>query len=252
MKKLKKIFVFYLMLIFIINTNTLQVFAYSYGDPSEEKVAEAYKEMVTKLNSSPPKFDEAKAVFGTVKEELDQHMGTEPSEAVLKDLENKDGKAVIRDMEKILVLNIARRLESIEKNFKEYDTSKRLMAKAFATYEALSPVVQGQNKELDDQIKAEFDKALQSLGNPGLFGVGNRVEDIEAFKESKDAILTSLQKEFKLKSLEVGHFSEGEVLENTGKKEWTDLSKIKNWIPIIVIAAVMIAIVVYAIVKKRK
>jgi tetratricopeptide (TPR) repeat protein len=252
MKKIKKIFFFYLMLIFIININTLQVSAYSYGDPSEEKVAEVYKEMVAKLNNNPPKFDEAKSVFETVKEELDKHMGTEPSETVLKDLENEDSKAVIRDMEKILVLNIARRLENIEKNFKEYDTSKRLIAKAFATYEALSPVVQSKNKELDRQIRAEFDKALQSLGNPGLFGVGNREEDIEAFKESKDAILTSLQKEFKLKSLEVGHFSESETAEHTGKKDWTDLSKIKNWIPIIVIVAVIIAIVVYSMVKKRK
>ncbi|WP_078413971.1 hypothetical protein [Priestia abyssalis] len=247
---MKKMLLLCLVMIFIINSHIIQVSAYSYGDPSEETVAEAYKEMAAKLNESPPNFAGAKAVFETVQEELDMHMGTEPSETILKDIENEDGEAVIQDMQKVLVLNIARRLESIEKKFEEYSTSKLLLAKAFATYEALSPVVQDNN--VDSEIRAEFDKALESIGNPGLFGVGQKEANIDAFKESKENILGSLQKQFKLPSLEVGHFTEGESVESTGKKEWTDLSDFKNWIPIIIIVIVIAAIVGYSIAKKRK
>ncbi len=50
----------------------------------------------------------------------------------------------------MLVLNVARRLANVEKNFDNYDTSKRLLAKAFATYKALSPIVQQNDAELDE------------------------------------------------------------------------------------------------------
>ncbi|MBB5324626.1 ADP-ribose pyrophosphatase YjhB (NUDIX family) [Anoxybacillus tepidamans] len=245
---------FSLLLIFILIYTPMTAFAYSYGDPNEEKVAEVYKQMAEKLNQQPPNFAEAKTIFETVKEELNMHMGIEPSEVVLADLEAKDKEAVLKDMRKILVLNIARRLENIEKNFAQYDTSKRLLAKAFATYEALSPSVQSKDAAIDKQLRSEFDNALQSLGNPGLFGVGKKPSNIEQFKKSKEAILTLLQKQFGLKSLKVGHFSESvtEKPEAVQKKEWTDLSKLKNWIPIAVLIIVIVAVVVYSLRRKRR
>lgn len=251
---MRRFFLFFsLALIFILNSTPISVFAYSYGDPNEEKVAEAYKQMAEKLNEQPPNFAEARAIFETVKEEIDMHMGKEPSQAVLAALDKKDKEAVLKNMEKILVLNIARRLENVEKNFAQYDTSKRLLAKAFATYEALSPMVQGKDAALDKQLKDEFNKALQSLGNPGLFGVGEKETDIEQFKKSKETILTSLQKQFGLKSLKVGHFSESatEKPQEVQKKEWTDLSKLKNWIPIAILVIVIAGAVVYSWRRKR-
>ncbi|MED4903819.1 hypothetical protein [Parageobacillus thermoglucosidasius] len=251
---MRRFFLFFsLALIFILNSTPISVFAYSYGDPNEEKVAEAYKQIAEKLNEQPPNFAEARAIFETVKEEIDMHMGKEPSQAVLSALDKKDKEAVLKNMEKILVLNIARRLENVEKNFAQYDTSKRLLAKAFATYEALSPMVQGKDAALDKQLKDEFNKALQSLGNPGLFGVGEKETDIEQFKKSKETILTSLQKQFGLKSLKVGHFSESatEKPQEVQKKEWTDLSKLKNWIPIAILVIVIAGAVVYSWRRKR-
>jgi len=252
---MKRILLFFsLILIFIINVIPLNVHAYSYGDPNEEKVAEAYKQMKEKLNQEPPSFAEAKAIYETVQEEIDMHMGTEPSQIILKTLEEEDKEAVIENMEKILVLNIARRLENVEKNFNQYDTSKKLLAKAFATYEALSPVVEAKDSALNQKMRDEFDRALQSLGNPGLFGVGKKESNIDDFKKSKEVILTSLQKQFGLKSLEVGHFTESaaeeENFEAAGKKEWTDLSKIKNWLPLIVLVVVIGSVIVYARTKR--
>jgi hypothetical protein len=247
----KALFFCFSLILILINGNPQPASAYSYGDPNEEKVAEAYKEMQLKLDEDPPNFSAATSLFETVKEEVDMHMGTEPGEVIMKSLKDQDKEATIDNMEKLLVLNIARRLESIEKNFEEYDTTKKLLAKGFATYQALSPKVEANNAEADKEIKADFDAALSALGNPGLFGVGKKPSDIEAFKTSKQEILDSLQKEFKLASLEVGHFTETVEEEGTGKKEWTDLSNIKNWIPIIIIVGIIAAVVFIGIRKRR-
>ncbi|MCA1031973.1 hypothetical protein LCL95_13140 [Bacillus timonensis] len=251
---MKKITYIILMFVLLINIAIPHdVSAYSYGDPSEEKVAEAYKEMVSKLNDEPADFKSAKEVYNTVKEEIDMHMGTEPSDVILKHFEQEDKEKVIADMQKILVLNIVRRMDNIESNFEDYDTSKRLLAKAFATYNALSPVIAQNNSGLDQQMKKKFDAALEALGNPGLFGVGKKEPNKDAFIENKEFIYESLQDQFNLESLEVGHFTEGSPLEEEGieKVEWTDLTSLKNWIPISLIVGVILGIILLTA-KRRK
>lgn len=251
---MKKVLFFLTIAIFTLNAILpLSAYAYSYGDPNEEKVAEVYKSMKEKLNENPPNFNDAKSLFETVKEEIDMHMGTEPAETVLKDIEEKDKDQVIKDMQKILVLNIARRLDNVEKDFDNYDTNKKLIAKAFATYEALSPTIQENDQALDKSLRENFNNILSSLGNPGLFGVGKKQADINLFKQNKETVYKELQKQFNLKSLKVGHFSEGQASEQmtqTETKDWTDLSNIKNWIPIIVLVVVIIGIIIFA--KRRK
>jgi hypothetical protein len=230
-----------------------QAYAYSYGDPNEEEVAEVYKEMLVKLNETPPNYKDAIAIFDTIKEELDMHMGPEPAEAVLTHLENEDKEAVIRDMEKILVLNISRRLENIDNKFEEYDTSKKLLAKSFATYKALAPVVEEKDLEKHQQLTANFETALEALGNPGLFGVGEKESNYNGFVESKDEILLTLKELFNMKSVEVGHFIEEDFEATEGYKDetWTDFSNLKNWIPIVLLISAIAGIVIYVKRKKR-
>ncbi|HAQ07289.1 MAG TPA: hypothetical protein DCR24_07135 [Bacillus bacterium] len=178
-------------------------------------------------------------------------MGTEPGNIIMKNLNDEDKEATIENMEKLMILNIARRLESIVNNFEEYDTSKKLLAKGFATYRALSPKVEASNPDIDKKIKADFDAALESLGNPGLFGVGKKPSDKEAFQDSKEEILQALQTEFDMPSLEVGHFTDTVEEEDSGKKDWTDLSNIRNWIPLILIVTVIAAVIIIGIRKRR-
>ncbi|MFB5283913.1 hypothetical protein [Peribacillus sp. Hz7] len=246
--------VFCFLLIFALShLISLPANAYSYGDPNEEELANVYKEMLIELDKNPSDYATAQKHFETIKKEIDMHMGPEPAKIILQNLEDENKEETIKNMEKLLVLNIARRLENIEKNFTEYETSKRLLAKGFATYEALSPKVEAKNPELHKQIDAEFDKALASLGNPGLFGVGEKEADQKAFTESKEKILSALQKEFKLKSLEVGHFSESATEPaSQKKKEWTDISNLRNWIPLVLIIGVIAAIVIVTIRKRSR
>ena len=81
--------------------------------------------------------------------------------------------------------------------------------------------------------------------------MGQKEADLEAFKASKETILSRLQTEFNIKSLEVGHFSESATETEKGNKDWTDVSNLRNWIPIIIIVAVIVAVVIVAR-RKRK
>ena len=59
---MKRIITSLFVSIFLLLSVQPSVFAYSYGDPNEEKVAEAYKQMVTKLDENPANFKEAKSI----------------------------------------------------------------------------------------------------------------------------------------------------------------------------------------------
>lgn len=252
---MKKILLYAFMIIFINTAITSNTFAYSYGDPNEEKVAEAYKEIKIKLNEEPANFKAAKEIYSSVQEEIDMHMGEEPSQIIMEDFKEENKENILEDMEKILVLNISRRLESIEKDFSNFENNKKLLAKAYATYKALSPIIAEKDVKKDEEIHNQFDLALESLGNPGLFGVGKKESDEKVFKESKDQILAPLQEEFDLASLEVGHFSESatEKEQSSGKsQDWTDLSNMKNWLPLAIILFVIGGVAVYSIRRKRK
>ncbi|TKD70349.1 hypothetical protein [Pseudalkalibacillus hwajinpoensis] len=227
--------------------------AYSYGDPTEEKVAEAYTEMFAKLNESPPKYDEATKIFSSVSDEIQLHMGDDAVQAVQSELDNENREAIIKNMQQILVLNISRRLESVEQDFEEYDTTRKLVGKADATYKKLSPVVQQNNADLNETIKTEFETLLNSLGNPGLFGVGEKESDKEQFIKSKKIILDGLKAQFDMKSVEIGHFGESatdDEATSNGKTDWTDLGKLSNWLPLVLLVVVITSVVIYT--RKRR
>ncbi|MED0675669.1 hypothetical protein [Aneurinibacillus thermoaerophilus] len=227
--------------------------AYSYGNPNEEAVAENYKQVAAKLNQDPPDYSGAIQVFQSIKGELDMHMGPEPAKVMIQALEDKDKEAALKAYHQVLVLNIARRMESVEKDFKNYEQNKLLLAKARATYEALSPIVKEKDQALDQKVRAAFDEALASLGNPGLFGVGIKEPDQAKYKEKKEEIYKTLQDKFQLKDIEVGHFKPGEGPGNTAnaKKTSTGISDLKNWVPLAVIVIVL-GFIIFRTMRKRR
>ncbi|QHE50930.1 hypothetical protein [Pontibacillus sp. HMF3514] len=252
MKKISLLSIIIILLTFSVQPH---VSAYTYGDPSKEKIAQVYEKMLTKLNQSPPNFEEAEALYNTVKEEVDMHMGEEASKLVLNAIENEDKEATIEHMQKLLAFNISRRLNAIEKNFNNYDTSKKLLAKGFATYKTLSPAVSDEYPELDKKIKDHFDLALESLGNPGLFGVGEKESDKEQFLTSKSFILDNLKKPFNIEEYRIGHFTESATEDDSAGQVkndgYTDFSDLKNWLPLLFLGAIIMVVVLYFL-RKRK
>ncbi|MDC3415862.1 hypothetical protein [Aquibacillus salsiterrae] len=259
---MKKISFGLITMLVVFFSTQITGFAYSYGDPNKEKIADVYEQMVVKLNESPPNFADAKALFETIREEeIVLHMGEAPAQVVEKNIADEDKEAVISNMQKILTLNISRRLEALEDDFENYDLTKKLLAKAFATYKVVSPVVEEKDGELDQQIRDQFDLALESLGNPGLFGVGEKEPNKDQFIESKTFILEAIKEPFGIEDYTTGHFvdqvQKAEKAEQNEDKagstsNWTDYSNLKNWLPIAIIGLGIIVVIIYFIRKRKR
>ncbi|GEN34987.1 MULTISPECIES: hypothetical protein [Aneurinibacillus] len=251
MKQFKRFISALFVCVLAIALMPLAAWAYSYGNPNEEAVAENYKQVVAKLNQEPPDFKGAVEIFQPIKKELDMHMGPEPAKAIQDALAAEDKEAALNTYQKTLILNIARRMESIEKDFKNYEQNKILLAKARATYDAISPIVKEKDPKVDEKVRAAYDEALAALGNPGLFGVGVKQPDQAKYTAKKNEIFDVLKQEFGIESLDVGHFKPGEGPGNPVKKTSTGLGDPKNWIPLAAIILVL-GFIVFRTMRKRR
>lgn len=180
--------------------------AYSYGNPNREELADQYEAFAAALQTAPPDFAAANRILRAIEEEATLHFGEAPVAAVRSRLQARDAGGAIQAFRQLLVFNIARRLENARENIEQFSQVKILLAKAFATYEALSPAVKAADPGLDKRLRGQFDQLLRAIGNPGLFGVGRRAPDPKAFEAQERAILTALQKQFGIEELNVGHF----------------------------------------------
>jgi hypothetical protein len=194
MKKGLLFWLFIILLLAPLSAN--QAYAYSYGDPGEEQLAEAYKELDNYLQQDD--WDNARAVYDTYAKEFDLYF-TKTKAPIEAGFEQKDKELVLQSYQYAMLLNIERRLHFAEEQFDDYGQAKLLLAKARGTFSVLEPIfIEKTNQETADAIYQAFDEALASLGNPGLFGIGSQTNDVEAFGEQKTFILTELQNNFEL------------------------------------------------------
>lgn len=181
--------------------------AYSYGNPNQEALADAYTAFAAAVAAEPRDWTEAGRQVTAVAEEVRLHFGPCALQALAQAVGDRDAEQALRRFRELLVLNVARRVEHAASTLgQDYVSAKTLLAKAYATYEALSPLVKAEDAALDARLRQDFDAMLGALGNPGLFGVGKRDPDPEEFARREQAVLAALQARFGPERLDVGHF----------------------------------------------
>jgi len=187
MNSIKNVFLLFTLMIMIFNYIFVpKAQAYSYGDPGKEELAEAYKQIdqYTKQDE----WDQALAVYQNYEKEFTLYF-KKPKEFIDLGFKEKDRELLLEGYQSALALNIERRLHFAEESFEEYGQAKLLLAKARGTYDVLYPLVEEElGNEKADEIYVAFDNALTSLGNPGLFGIGNQESDLEAFQKNINLI----------------------------------------------------------------
>ncbi|QSS99158.1 hypothetical protein IMZ31_13850 [Pontibacillus sp. ALD_SL1] len=172
----------------------LNTAAYSYGDPGEEKFAEAYKEVKQYVEADD--WDQAEQVIETYDKEFNLYF-KQTVPYIEEALENQDQELLLKSYRTALRLNVERRLHFAQEQFEDYGQAKLLLAKARGTFDVLQPSFKDdQGEEAAQSIYDSFDQALQSLGNPGLFGIGDQQSDQETFEREIEAINTSLKEAF--------------------------------------------------------
>jgi hypothetical protein len=172
-------------------------FAYSYGDPNKEDVAEAYKEIAAKLEKNPADWNGAYQAFLSRKKEIAQHFGEQTANVLENNFSQQNKDLVLHNYKAVLVLNIDRRLDYAEKEFDDYAQAKLLLAKGRGTLDVLAPTISDSGAKT---AYAAFDKALKALGNPGLFGVGTVPSDKNEFLKQTALIRSTLKPFYPLKA----------------------------------------------------
>jgi hypothetical protein len=169
------------------------VFAYSYGDPNKEDVAETFKQMLVKLNDSNPDWAGALEIYKVRRTEISSHFGESIAVTLDKNIANKEKELLITNYKAVLVLNLKRRFDYIQKDINDYSKVKLLLAKAKGTFDVLQPYVEAKAPNKIDDLNQAFEVALEALGNPGLFGVGEMPVKPEEFKKQADFIYQTVK-----------------------------------------------------------
>jgi len=175
-----------------------QAGAYSYGDPNQEAIAEAMKEMVAKLPDGSPDWAGVGEIYKVHRPEIESHFGASVAGTLDADIAAQDKERFLSNYKALLVLNLERRFKYANEGIDDYSQAKLLLAKAKGTYDVLSPYVG--SDDTHQAVLTAFDEALKALGNPGLFGVGEEPVDPETFKAKTAFILGKLQPLFPMKS----------------------------------------------------
>ena len=161
-----------------------QALAYSYGDANTEEIAETFKLVEASLAGASPNWKSAEEAYKVRRSEIVSHFGASVAATLDNNFKDKNAKLTIANFKAVLVMNLDRRFTYAIKGFDDYAQTKLLLAKAKATFDTLKPYVSSKS----DEINTAFDEALEALGNPGLFGVGQKPAELDVFKKKVNYI----------------------------------------------------------------
>lgn len=179
---MRKPLVLTLIAFLFLLTAPLSASAYSYGDPGKEAFAEAYKQFEEQLNQKDYKL--ARETIDAYDKEFTLYF-PEAKEKIDAALADQDAAAAKQAYRVALRQNIERRLHFAQEQFDDFGQAKLLLAKARGTYDVLAPYVkESEGAKTSDSLYTAFDESLAALGNPGLFGVGKKASDREAFDQN--------------------------------------------------------------------
>ncbi len=181
-----------LILLFIVAIVTsINLHAYSYAAAGKEPTLDAKEAIFKAINSDD--FDSAKNVFIKYKENyqyLNDDFNSLLFEGLKNAIENKDKTNIAKWLNISIALEIERRLDGGLKNIKQFNIAKVMLAKANKFYKILSSSLdETTNKNLNIAIK----KCVESIGNPGLFGVGAKPVNIEEYKKNQKIAIKILK-----------------------------------------------------------
>jgi hypothetical protein len=180
------------MLIFML-VFPMQAWGYSYGDPTKEDIAETFLLIQTKVNASPADWEAAAAAYEVRRAEIASHFGESIAVTLDANFKAKQKDLMYDNYRYVLYLNLERRFTYAKADIDDYGASKLLIGKARGTYDVLKPYIQSNLPNEVSNIEEALNKTLESLGNPGLFGVGEKPIQPEVFDEQTGYILKTLK-----------------------------------------------------------
>ncbi len=113
-------------------------------------------------------------------------------------VKNKDIDKTLENFAHLTYLSIREKLhQNKTENFKNYKNAKARLKLARKSYmDVLDASVRQKKAANSLTIMSQFNAALESIGNPGLFGVGKKAPDSSRYDKAVKKIETLIEKSF--------------------------------------------------------
>lgn len=105
-------------------------------------------------------------------------------------IDNKDQQAVTNALLTTMKAEVMRRLDGTEQNINDYQVAKVLVVKSKLFIDLLAADLTADNRQ---QADIAIRGALASIGNPGVFGVGQKPADLTRFIAFRTDLQAALQ-----------------------------------------------------------
>ncbi|EDM67043.1 MAG: hypothetical protein COA76_01220 [Moritella sp.] len=180
-----------LLFSFFILLFSTQSFAYSYAAAGKEPLIEGREALLKALSASD--YSAVQTAYDSMQKEFvyfNEHHGLAVDKQMQTAITNKDQQGVATALITTIKAEVMRRLEGAEQNINEYQVAKVLVVKSKLFIDLLAADLTADNRQKADKA---IRGALASIGNPGVFGVGQKPADLTRYIEYRTNLQAALQ-----------------------------------------------------------
>ena len=180
-----------LLFSFFVLLFSAQSFAYSYAAAGKEPLIEGREALLKALSASD--YSAVQTAYDSMQKEFvyfNEHHGLAVDKQMQTAITNKDQQGVARALTTTIKAEVMRRLEGAEQNINEYQVAKVLVVKSKLFIDLLAADLTADNRQKAD---IAIRGALASIGNPGVFGVGQKPADLTRYIEYRTNLQVALQ-----------------------------------------------------------
>lgn len=185
-KTVKSFFFSFFVLLF-----STQSFAYSYAAAGKEPLIEGRETLLKALSAND--YTAVQTAYDSMLAEFvyfNEHHGLNVDEQMQTAITNQNQQGVATALTTTMKAEVMRRLEGAEQNINDYQVAKVLVVKSKLFIDLLAADLTADNRQKADLA---IRGALASIGNPGVFGVGQKPADVTRFIAFRTDLQAALQ-----------------------------------------------------------
>lgn len=179
-----------LVLLFTTSLMANNALAYSYAAAGKEPVIEGREKLLLALGNKD--FAAVQKAYDSMQAEFvyfNTDHGLNVDEQMQTAINNKDETKILATMVTTMKAEVMRRLEGAEENITDYQVAKVLVVKSKIFIDLLaSDLTPADRQKADKAIRG----ALTAIGNPGVFGVGQKPADKAKFNQYRQQLADAL------------------------------------------------------------
>ncbi|WP_232784205.1 hypothetical protein [Moritella sp. Urea-trap-13] len=178
------------ILSFFVLLFSAQSFAYSYAAAGKEPLIEGREALLQALSAND--YTAVNTAYNSMRAEFvyfNEHHGMNVDKKMEIAISEQDQQGIVTALIMTMKAEVMRRLEGAEQNINDYQVAKVLVVKSKLFIDLLAADLTADNRQKAD---IAIRGALASIGNPGVFGVGQKPADLTSFIEFRTALQNAL------------------------------------------------------------